>query len=84
MRDPVTGDLALGPHVTVVTSHDEALAVLRDCDRFLQWDGSFRTASGELVQVGAVPAGTDVVVLGSTSSRMRCWALLLRADAHLP
>jgi cytochrome P450 len=68
LRDPVTGDLTLGSCVTAVTSRAGALAVLRDGDRFLQWDGSFRTPAGDLVSVGEQPGETVLVPISSVSS----------------
>jgi cytochrome P450 len=49
MRDPVTGDLALGDQVQAIGTYDAARSVLCDPVSFPQWDGSFRSADGALV-----------------------------------
>jgi cytochrome P450 len=68
LRDPITAELALSPYVSVVTSRAGALTILRDHDRFSQWDGCFRSPSGELVHIGNVTTEADLVPISSASS----------------
>jgi cytochrome P450 len=69
LRDPVTGELALGDQVVVLDTYDAVRSAMRDPSSFPQWDGCFRSAGGGLIFPGD-DAGDQALVPIPSLSRL--------------